>query len=138
MHPSMQCLAAGVSTPPTASHPILIVDDEPAVRQLLRRALAALPHRVLEAANGRDALALTQQERPALILLDLTMPELDGWGVLQALQADPATRAIPVIVVTGDRSVDEAMVVRAGAVALLRKPFRVAAVQAQVRAWVSA
>jgi len=131
-------LAEGDSTPPTASRPILIVDDEPTLRQLLRRILAPLPYQVVEAADGLEALAMARQEPPALILLDLTMPQLDGWGVLRALQADPAMWAIPVIILTGDPDVDEAMAASAGAVALLRKPFLAAAVRAQVQAWVSA
>jgi CheY-like chemotaxis protein len=138
MHSSATGVTSYVSAPLAGSRTILIVDDEPALRQLLRRILTPLPYRVVEAADGLEALALARQEQPALILLDLTMPKLDGWGVLRALQADPAMRAIPVIVVTGDADLNEAMVVEAGAVALLRKPFQVAAVRAQVQAWVSA
>jgi CheY-like chemotaxis protein len=84
-----------------AIHKILIVDDEPAAVQLLKRILTAQSQfSVLEASGGAQALALVQSEGPDLILLDLTMPEIDGFSVLETLKADPATRDIPVIIVT--------------------------------------
>jgi YesN/AraC family two-component response regulator len=61
----------------------------------------ASTHRVLKARHGREALEAMQREHVDLVLLDLMMPELDGFGVLEAMRADPATRDIPVIVVTG-------------------------------------
>jgi CheY-like chemotaxis protein/anti-sigma regulatory factor (Ser/Thr protein kinase) len=80
---------------------ILVVDDEPAALQLLKRVLAAQSRFiVLEASGGAQALALAQSEEPDLILLDLTMPEIDGFSVLETLKSDPATRDIPVIIVT--------------------------------------
>ena len=127
-------LAWSASSSPPASRTILLADDEPLLRQLVRRALAPLPYRLVEAADGLEAIAVAQQEQPALILLDLTMPQLDGWGVLRALQADPTLQAIPVVIVTGDAAVDEAMAVSAGAVGLIRKPFQIAPLRATVQA----
>jgi signal transduction histidine kinase/CheY-like chemotaxis protein len=80
---------------------ILVVDDEPSALQLLKRILATQPHfKVLDAANGKQALAVVQSHRPDLILLDLMMPEVDGFTVLETLKSNPATHDIPVIVVT--------------------------------------
>ena len=106
MRLSPQVPACSSSSSPPASRTVLITDDEPHMRQLVRRALAPLPYRLVEAADGLEAITLAQQEQPALLLLDLTMPRLDGWGVLRTLQADPILRTIPVLIVTGDPAVD--------------------------------
>lgn len=81
---------------------ILVVDDNDGIRELHRQLIQTLlPEcRVLEAANGRVALSVMQHTRPSLILLDLMMPELDGFGVLEAMQAQEGLRGIPVIVLT--------------------------------------
>ncbi len=80
---------------------IAIVDDNPDVRRLIRRILQSQGnYDLLEAENGRDAVQLIQQELPNLVILDLMMPELDGFGVLDELQKDSTTADIPVIVVT--------------------------------------
>jgi threonine synthase len=70
-------------------------------RRLIRRILQAQgDYRILEAANGREAVQLAEKELPDLIILDLMMPELDGFSVLDELKANPKTASIPVIVVT--------------------------------------
>ena len=80
---------------------ILVVDDEPAALQLLKRLLAVQPQfKVLDAAGGAQALAMVQVDRPDLVLLDLMMPEIDGFAVLEALKSNPETHDIPVIIVT--------------------------------------
>lgn len=80
---------------------IAIVDDNADVRRLIRRILQSQGNFTLfEATNGREAIELVRREMPNLIILDLMMPEVDGFGVLDALQNDPATAEIPVIVVT--------------------------------------
>jgi len=80
---------------------ILIVDDNDDARRLLRRIMQARGHYTLfEAANGRQALEMAAAERPDLILLDLMMPEMDGFAVLEALKQSDALSDIPVIVVT--------------------------------------
>jgi signal transduction histidine kinase/AraC-like DNA-binding protein/CheY-like chemotaxis protein len=81
---------------------ILIVDDEPAVLDVHARLVEThLPDcRVLRAQNGHEALALIDLERPDLVLLDLMMPGLDGFGVLEAMRAEEVSRDIPVIVLT--------------------------------------
>ncbi|NIV12497.1 MAG: pyridoxal-phosphate dependent enzyme [Aliifodinibius sp.] len=80
---------------------IAIVDDHPHVRQLIRRILQAQgEYELFEAEDGLSALKLTKENKPDLIILDLMMPEMDGFSVLDALRKDPNTASIPVIVVT--------------------------------------
>jgi CheY-like chemotaxis protein len=79
---------------------ILIVDDYADNRELMRLMLEGVGHRISEAADGRVALEMAQAEIPDLILVDLSMPELDGWGVLRELRGDERTRHIPCVVVT--------------------------------------
>lgn len=82
-------------------HRVAILEDDPGARRLLRRILQARgPYQILEAENGREGLELIRRERPDLILLDLMMPEIDGFGVLEVLQAEEELQDIPVIVVT--------------------------------------
>ncbi len=82
---------------------VLIVDDDLATLEMQARLVQtqSTASQVLTARNGREALAVLAHQRPDLILLDLLMPELDGFGVLEALRAQDATRNIPVIVLTG-------------------------------------
>ncbi|HSD84870.1 MAG TPA: GAF domain-containing protein, partial [Anaerolineae bacterium] len=80
---------------------ILVVDDEPSAVQLLKRILESKPqYKVLDASGGAQALALVEHDKPDLILLDLMMPEVDGFAVLDNIKSNPATHNIPVIVVT--------------------------------------
>ncbi len=80
---------------------IAIIDDTPDAARLIRRILQSQgSYQLHEAANGRDGLALIQARKPDLVILDLMMPEMDGFAVLDALRADRQTREIPVIVVT--------------------------------------
>jgi len=94
---------------------ILIVDDEPGILELHARLVQAQSHahgatyRALKACNGREALDLMRRERPDLVLLDLMMPELDGFGVLERMQAEEAIRNTPVIVLTGQVLTEEDM-----------------------------
>ena len=82
-------------------HKILIVDDEPSALQLLRRILESQPgYQVLEATSGGLALSIVQSDKPELIILDLMMPEIDGFAVLETIKSNAATRDIPVIIVT--------------------------------------
>lgn len=80
---------------------IAIVDDTPDVRRLIRRILQSQGDFTLfEASNGKEAVELARNEKPDLMILDLMMPELDGFGVLDALKQAPETANIPIIVVT--------------------------------------
>jgi signal transduction histidine kinase len=82
-----------------ASLRLLLIDDDPVARYTLRRALGE-GHQVLEAGNGRDGLELAAEARPDAIFLDVRMPGMDGFAVLQSLQDNPATSAIPVFIVS--------------------------------------
>jgi threonine synthase len=88
---------------------VLVVDDTEDARRLIRRILQAQGnYTILEAVDGRQALEIARKELPDLVILDLMMPELDGFAVLDALKADPNTASIPVIVVTAkELTVDE-------------------------------
>jgi threonine synthase len=80
---------------------VLVVDDTEEARRLIRRILQAQGnYTILEAVNGQQAIDIACRELPDLVILDLMMPELDGFEVLDALKADPNTAPIPVIVVT--------------------------------------
>jgi threonine synthase len=80
---------------------VAIVDDIPEARRLLRRILQSQgDYTIYEAANGREAIELAKKEVPDLMILDLMMPEVDGFGVLDALKADPDTAHIQMVVVT--------------------------------------
>lgn len=103
---------------------ILVVEDEVGIRGNLVMLLRMEGFELLEAANGEMGLALARQEMPDLILSDVMMPELDGYGFLQALRADPQTAAIPFIFLTArsDRS-DRRRGMNLGADDYLGKPF---------------
>ncbi|MEW6379614.1 MAG: response regulator [bacterium] len=79
---------------------VLIIDDQEISRYLLKGLLADTRYRVIEATGGQEGLRLAASEQPQVIFLDLIMPEMDGFEVLDRLKADPATRDIPVIIVT--------------------------------------
>ncbi len=79
---------------------ILVIDDEPGARELLRRTLERAGYRVECATSGERGLSLAREIRPDLITLDILMPQIDGWSVLTTLKADDSLQDIPVIVVT--------------------------------------
>ncbi len=115
---------------------LLIVDDDEMNRYTLARRLTRDGHGHFGmAANGVEALAALRQDRYDLVLLDIRMPELDGFGVLEAMKADPALAAIPVIVISAND--DTASFVRAielGAMDYMTKPFDPVLLRARVRA----
>src|SRR5262245_64061467 len=79
---------------------LLLVEDEQVNRDLFRRRLERKGYDVVPAENGLGAVALTQSEKPDLVLMDLGLPDIDGWEATRRLKADPATAAIPVIVLS--------------------------------------
>jgi CheY-like chemotaxis protein len=112
---------------------ILIADDYEDNRELLRLLLTAEHYTILEASNGRDCLKMAQETRPDLILIDLSMPVLDGWAVFQALQADNGTSDIPCVAVTAHADTDRQRALNRGFRAYLTKPFRTAELLETVR-----
>lgn len=114
---------------------ILVADDERAIRVLLDMILTDEGHRVLFAADGRQALDRCERERPDLVIADVMMPVLDGATLCRQLKAGAATAAIPVILMS---AAAEAAARAAGADAFLRKPFDVTEVEALVRHFLAA
>ena len=103
---------------------ILVVDDEPDIVALVAFHLVKAGYRVSTAANGSDALRLALQERPALVVLDLMLPGLSGFEVLETLRADDATRDTPVLMLTARREEpDRIRGLSLGADDYLTKPF---------------
>jgi len=80
---------------------ILLVEDDAAIRETLAEYLACEGYQVTAACDGAEGLARLAERRPDLVVLDLQMPVLDGRGFVSALRADPSTRTIPVILMTG-------------------------------------
>ena len=112
---------------------VLVVDDQPLNIQALYRAFAP-DHRVLMATSGAKAVSICRESPPDVVLLDVVMPEMDGYQVIQALKEDPATAGIPVIFVTArDAAEDEARGLALGAVDFIGKPINPAVVRARVR-----
>ncbi|HEX2100353.1 MAG TPA: response regulator [Candidatus Synoicihabitans sp.] len=117
----MDTLPTGAPAQPAR---ILIVDDTPANLALLVDALQSAGHRPLVATNGEEALALLEKTEPALILLDMRMPRLDGMGTLARIRAHPAWREIPVIFMTAVEEPEQKVAAfSAGAVDYVTKPF---------------
>jgi len=93
----------------TTKH-ILCIEDEPEMIDLIRLILGRRGFEVIGAAGGKEGLEKVRQEPPDLILLDLMMPDMDGWEVYQQIKADEKTRDIPVIVVTAKaQSIDKVL-----------------------------
>jgi two-component system cell cycle response regulator len=114
---------------------VLVAEDSLVIRTVLRRQLEDYGHRVVEAVDGEDALAKSQEHRPDVILLDVEMPKLDGHGVLAALRASPDLSDIPVVFLTGRTSTQDVVEgLRLGAHDYLRKPFETAELLARVSA----
>ena len=80
---------------------ILIVDDEPHVRDALVRIITSMGHATCWAATGKGALRLMRSEKPDLVILDMMMPEMDGWGVLREKDIDGSIRQIPTLILSG-------------------------------------
>lgn len=103
---------------------ILVVDDEPDVRTLCRVNLEYEGYKVVEASNGSDAFQRLNERRPDLILLDLMMPQMDGWEVMRRLKEDESTAAIPVILLTARADDDSQLkALDEGVLDYITKPF---------------
>jgi CheY-like chemotaxis protein len=103
---------------------ILIVDDEPAIRLICRLNLQSAGFDTLEASDGASAIALARAERPDLMLLDIMLPELDGWGVAEELAASDETREIPILFLSArSESGDQRRGLGTGGVGYITKPF---------------
>ncbi len=104
---------------------ILIVDDDPLMRQLYERHLINAGYRLIAADNARQALKLAASEVPQVIIMDMLMPDMDGLTALRQLKKNKATRAIPVVVISGNTEyqISQREAEGAGAAFFLSKPF---------------
>jgi CheY-like chemotaxis protein len=119
----------------TESRQILVVDDTPANLHVLMELLEPAGYTMLAARSGERALRIAARANPNLILLDVMMPEMDGYEVCRRLKADAQTASIPVVFVTADARDDVAAAVReAGGVGVLSKPYAQADLLEMVRA----
>jgi putative two-component system response regulator len=117
---------------------ILIVDDEPANRGLVRRVLEPQGYQVIEAGDGVEALALIAQSLPDLILLDLNMPKLGGHAVVESVKRDPRSRLIPVVMLTSQDQFSEKMrAMESGVDDYLIKPFNTVELVTRVRSLIN-
>ncbi len=115
-----------VDAPTPARRRILVVDDEPSVRALVYASLAMRTSRyvVVEAGSGGEALTVAHANPPDLVLLDVGLPDLDGFVVCEQLKDNPATATVPVIMLTAmNLESDRERAARAGAAGYMVKPF---------------
>lgn len=116
---------------------ILVADDETNIRFMVEDALTSKGYDVHGVSNGAELLRSVGDLKPALILLDVMMPELDGWTTLERLKANPATRDIPVIMLTAlQRGKDVDAAFMRGAKDYIPKPFSLAQLVAKVQKYV--
>ncbi len=101
---------------------VMVVDDSDDIRELISTQLRRMGYRVVEAANGEEAVELVPRTHPGLILMDLTMPGMDGYEVCRRLKLEPDPPAV-LVVSALDGAEDEVAARRAGADGYVRKPF---------------
>ena len=110
----------------TGGFKIVAADDEADIRTILQKGLETAGHTVISAVDGEDALQKIKDEKPDLVILDIRMPKMDGIQVLQIIKKDPATRKLPVIMLTGNSSDEDLLKgYMYGADYYITKPFRI-------------
>jgi len=123
----------GSQSPSPRRSRILVADDTDSIRALYRKLLATDGHEVIDVGDGEAALAAVQKHHPDVVLLDVTMPQLDGLEVCRRLKSDPATRLTPVVLVTGLSDLqDRIKGIEAGADEFLSKPVHPLELRARV------
>jgi DNA-binding response OmpR family regulator len=109
----------------SAPRRILVVDDDADIRDLTRFVLVDAGFEVLAAPSGREALRIVRDEAVDLVLLDINMPEMDGWQTLRLMQADDAGRRLPVVMFSVKSEFRDRIVgMQEGAADYVTKPFR--------------
>jgi two-component system, OmpR family, alkaline phosphatase synthesis response regulator PhoP len=103
---------------------VLVIDDEPGIIEIVEANLEGDGFEVISASNGKEGLEKIKREAPELVVLDVMMPEMDGWEVLRNLERDPETAGLPVIMLTA-KAADEDYIygLEEGAVEYITKPF---------------
>jgi CheY-like chemotaxis protein len=119
--PATQPVAEAGSGQAVAKPTVLVIDDDPAAREFLREFLDAHDLAMLAAESGADGLRIAKDTQPAVILLDVLMPDMDGWAVLAKLKADPQLANIPVVMVT--LTTDQNLGFSLGATDFVTKPI---------------
>ena len=115
-------------------HRILLAEDNEMNRDMLSRRLARYGYDVVVAENGQEAIALTASEKPDVVLMDLTMPVLDGWEATRRLRADESTAEVPIIALTAHAlKEDRQRALEAGCTHFLTKPVDIKQLQATLR-----
>lgn len=106
------------------SRRILIIEDHEDNRRILRDLLLSVGYELIEAVNGIEGVAAAQRHRPDLIIMDIQLPEIDGYEATRRIKAFPELRPIPIIAVTSFAlSGDDSMAFEAGCAAYITKPF---------------
>jgi CheY-like chemotaxis protein len=111
---------------------VLVVDDDPSVLRMIVSVLRREGYKIAEAKNGQEALRAMRSGEVQLVVLDLMMPVMNGWEVLEARAANPELQRIPVVVVTANLGTDLGAALNKGICALLPKPFDLSALKAIV------
>jgi CheY-like chemotaxis protein len=118
----------------TGSARILIVEDHRDSREALSALFGAFGYEVVEARNGHEAIQRAKQDLPALILMDIMMPELDGCAAAKAIHDIPGLEHVPIIAVTAMEGAQE-LAIQAGMSDYVRKPINIHGLLAKVSAW---
>ena len=114
---------------------ILVVEDQPDNRQIIRDMLAGTDYEITEAENGEEALAAIAKQRPDLILMDIQLPIMDGYTATRRIKDDPALRAIPIIAVTS--YVEDEKARAAGCDEYVPEPYSPRQLLAKIRQYLS-
>lgn len=122
---------------PRIGQTVLLVEDNEDNRIIYTTMLRHVGYDVLEAQDGVQAIALARSERPDLILMDISIPEIDGWEATRILRRDPATSAIPIVALTAHALPDDReKALQMGFTAYLAKPIEPRTVVAEVQRWI--
>ena len=116
---------------------ILLAEDHLDSREAMRALLEAHGFRVIEAANGREAVERALEERPDLVLMDIMMPEMDGFEATRVLRTQEGTRRVPIIAVTAMDGAQR-LSVQAGADDFIAKPIDTRGLMVKIRSWLAA
>lgn len=103
---------------------LLIVEDDPDIRKLLDTTLTFKGYRIVTAQNGREALEIIHREHPRIVIADIMMPQLDGFGLVHRLRIDPETRSVPVVFISATyiSSEDRDFALKIGVTRFIQKP----------------
>jgi DNA-binding response OmpR family regulator len=125
----------GAAPPAHEKRRVLVTDDEPITRMLVKVLLEREQFQVLEATNGREAVEVATKERPDVLLIDLSMPEMDGYETIRRLRRDLSLATLPIVVITADDGPGiERRVLELGADDYIVKPFDPAILLSRVNA----